>query len=403
MKYLYFGTICEQEKYYRMRQSFRVKPSVAPFVFESALLEGFRENGAALEAISFPVIPAFPKSKYLAWGNRREMLASGYMTTWISTINIPGLKQLGQRISSHILLKKWLKKNAQEEKAVIIYSAYQPISKSIVALCKKYNTKCYAIIPDLPRDMYSVARINSIKKRLSMLYVRAAERVQGKFDGYIYLTEAMKDVINATAPYTVVEGVADVRNVCEPAISEKASEKAVMYAGALSEKYGLRNLIEAFMRTKGNNLQLWLFGSGDYRTQIEQYAQKDSRIRYFGSVPRELVLEYEKKASLLVNVRNAGDEFTKYSFPSKVIEYMLSGTPMLMTRLDGIPKEYFEHTFVLNDNSVDTISDALDRILIQPQEELAAFGKAAQQFIVQHKNSCAQARKIIDFIDTTHH
>lgn len=398
MKILYFGTICNKEQYMQMLTGFRTKPSVAPFVFESALLQGFRDNGAQLEVRSFPVIPAFPKSKHLGWGNRTENLESGYQTQWIGAVNISGIKQMSQRISSHVTLKKWLKENADQEKAVVIYSAYQPISKSIVTLCKKHGTNCYAIIPDLPRDMYSVARINPVKKFLSGFYVRSAVKTQGCFDGYIYLTGHMKEVINPAAPYIVVEGIANGAEAQELSLQNKAAPKAIMYAGALSEKYGLRNLIEAFLAADLGDTQLWLFGSGDFREEIEKYAQTDPRIRFFGRVPREEILEYEKQATLLVNVRSDSDAFTKYSFPSKVIEYMLSGTPLLMTRLAGIPEEYYGYTFSVSDNSVETLKAEFEKICAMPAQELLAFGAKAQEFIAGQKNSRIQAEKILDLI-----
>ena len=92
----------------------------------------------------------------------------------------------------------------------------------------------------------------------------------------------------------------------------------------LSEKYGLKNLVEAFCAAKIENAQLWLFGSGDFQTEIQKYAATDARIKYFGRIPRNEILEYEKKATLLVNVRDDHDAFTKYSFPSKVITPWLS-------------------------------------------------------------------------------
>lgn len=398
MKILYFGTICNREHYTQLLDAFKTKPSIAPFVFESALLKGFSDNHAELEVRSFPVIPAFPKSKHLWWGSRTEKLESGYQTTWLSAINISGIKQLSQRISSYITLKKWLKENKNAEKVVLIYSAYQPISKSIVTLCEKYATKCYAIIPDLPRDMYSVAKINPVKKFLSGFYVRAAVNTQGRFDGYIYLTEHMKDAINAKAPYIVVEGIANSTEARELSLQDKASEKAIMYAGALSEKYGLRNLIEAFNAAGIANTQLWLFGSGDFQEEIAKYAQSNPRIRFFGRVSREEILEREKKATLLVNVRDDNDAFTRYSFPSKVIEYMLSGTPLFMTRLSGIPEEYYDYTFSASDNSVETLKAEFEKICAMPAEELLAFGAKAQRFISEQKNSRIQAAKILEFI-----
>lgn len=400
MKYLYFGTICAPETYMPMLEKFRVKPSVAPFVFESALLKGFREQGAELEAISFPVIPAWPKSKHLAWGCRKERLESGYPTTWIGAINVSGIKQLCQRIVSRILLKRWLRKHKDEEKAVLIYSAYQPISKSIVSLCKKQkSTKCYAIIPDLPRDMYNLAKVKSIKKVASQMYVREAEKVQGRFDGYVYLTEAMGQVINPEKPFVVVEGIADVGLAQEQALTEKEAGFVVMYAGALYEKYGIKNLLDAFCALERQDAQLWLFGSGDMEQELETHAAQDPRIRYFGRVSRDEVLECERKATVLVNVRDDKDEFTKYSFPSKTIEYMLSGTPMLTTKLPGIPEEYFKYLYSVSDNQVETLREMLEQLATQPAEELLSFGAQAQRFVVEQKNARAQAGKILQFMN----
>lgn len=399
MRLLYFGTICNKENYMAMRENFRVKPSMAPFVFETALLQGMAQTGAQVDAISFPVIPAFPKSKHLFWGNREQTLESGYKTTWIRAVNLSGLKQLCQRWSSAKLLKRWLKANAGEEKAVLLYSAYAPVAKSIVKNCKKYSAKCYCIIPDLPRDMYAVAKINPVKKFLSRFYVRSAQKVQGQFDGYIYLTEAMKEVINPDAPYTVVEGIANVAEARTLTPEDKAPGKVVMYAGALSEKLGLGNLVEAFLQADVPESQLWLFGDGDFRPKAEAYAKQDSRIQYFGSVDRQTVLQREKQATLLVNVRDGSDSFTRYSFPSKVIEYMLSGTPMFMTKLPGIPEEYYGYTYAVDDNRVQTLKEGLRQVLNRTPEELMAFGSKAQDFIREHKNARAQAQKIRAFME----
>lgn len=398
MKYLYFGTICNEKTYMKMRDGFKVKPSVAPFVFETALLKGFKENQVDLEIRSFPVIPAFPKSRYLGWKGKEIKLELGYEGQWIGAINISGIKQLTQRISSYITLKKWLRENNNEDKAVIIYSAYQPVSKSIVKLCKKYNTKCYAIIPDLPRDMYSVARTKPIKKLFSKIYVHAAIKTQGRFDGYIYLTEQMKNVVNLHAPYIVVEGIADATEARKLNLEDKSHVKAIMYAGSLNARHGLQNLIEAFNEANIGETELWLFGGGDFQEEIERYAQLNPKIRFWGRVSREEILNYERKASLLVNVRNSNDDFTKYSFPSKVIEYMLSGTPLFMTKLPGIPKEYYRYSYWAEDNDVKTLKQQFELIFSKEQEELLAFGAKAQSFIANHKNGVIQAKRIIEFI-----
>jgi hypothetical protein len=118
-------------------------------------------------------------------------------------------------------------------------------------------------------------------------------------------------------------------------------------------------------------------------------------------VERAQILEREKQASLLVNVRDNHDEFTKYSFPSKVIEYMLSGTPMFMTRLSGIPVEYYNYVYSVTNNEVETLRIAMEEICRKSPEELMAFGRNAQEFIKNEKNGRVQAKKILSFFNDT--
>ena len=51
---------------------------------------------------------------------------------------------------------------------------------------------------------------------------------------------------------------------------------------------------------------------------------------------------------ILVNFRSPNEELTKYSFPSKILEYISSGSLVLSTRLLGIPDEYFSYIVPLD-------------------------------------------------------
>ena len=143
--------------------------------------------------------------------------------------------------------------------------------------------------------------------------------------------------------------------------------------------------------------QLWLFGSGDYEEDIKAAAAKDSRIKFFGRVDRETIMKKEQEASLLLNLRNPEDDYTKYSFPSKMIEYMISGTPMLTTRLPGIPDEYNNYLYTV-DYDFNRMAQMIDAILRDTPENRQSLGKKAQDFVMQHKNCEHQVSRMIDFI-----
>lgn len=393
MKLLYFGTVCNREAFEQRQKKSRQKASAAPLNFESALLEGFAAHGADMTVYSFPMVASFPNSSLFSWGARKEKIAGGYECSWLPAINLKGLKQLSQRICVRKALKMIRKKQAD---AVLIYSVYAPVAGPVLRACKKYHVPCYCILADLPRDMYENRKMSRGKKFLSRFYTKGAVKLQGAFDGYVYLTEAMAQVIAPDKPYIVAEGIADSMLLAFPQPRQK--KKAVMYAGALNEKYGIATLAEAFFSLDLPDWELWVFGEGDLSERFSRWAKKENRLRFFGRVDRAEVLSREAQASLLVNPRPTGDAYTQYSFPSKTIEYMLSGTPLLMTRLSGIPEEYFAYTFCAESGSLEELRQLLHSTLSLKSETLAEAGLRAREFILSRASSDAQAKRILEFI-----
>ena len=398
MKVLYFGTVCDLEGYEQTVKRCKTKPTIATIVFESALLEGFRQNGLELDVFSTPMIPNFRHSKLLYWGRRRETLKCGYSCTWLRTMNVLFFKQITRRLDGRRVLKKWLLENRGEDLVVLTYGISPYLSKDILSLCRKYGARNCAIVPDLPRDMFMNLPKNSLGARLKQRYLKSTIRMQGKFDGYVYLTDAMSTEVNPNKPYVVMEGILNPLCVSEDHAEQKSSPRGIMYAGMLHEKYGILNLVDAFEAAKIADTELWLFGNGTAVEAIRAREAKNPRIRYFGSVTHDEILTYERQASLLVNPRSSKEQFTKYSFPSKTIEYMASGTPLLTTRLEGIPTEYFDYVFSVEDNGVMQLKNALLEIFSLSDEELSRRGKAAKQFILEHKNAKKQSRRVIDFL-----
>ena len=210
----------------------------------------------------------------------------------------------------------------------------------------------------------------------------------------------MNELVNPkNKPYVVIEGMVDIKmNKMQNKIEDKHEEKVIIYAGALYEKYGVKSLIEAFIELKDNDVRLWLFGDGDLANEINTYQEKDSRIKYFGVVPNEHVVREQLKATLLVNPRPSIEEFTKYSFPSKNMEYMASGTPVLTTPLQGMPQEYNDYVYLFEDETVDGMIKTLNTVLSKDKKELHHKGISAKEFVLKEKNNVVQAEKIVDMI-----
>ena len=166
----------------------------------------------------------------------------------------------------------------------------------------------------------------------------------------------------------------------------------------IEEKYGVVDLVKAFMKINDDEWTLELFGNGSSVNKIRELSKKDPRIHLRGMAPNAQVLQEQKEVELLVNPRNDTQSFTKYSFPSKVIEYMGSGTPMIGYKLSGMPDEYKEYFYCV-DNTKDGLYKTLKKAMELSSAERRDMGYKAQKFIVTEKTAVVQCRKIVEMLE----
>ena len=121
-----------------------------------------------------------------------------------------------------------------------------------------------------------------------------------------------------------------------------------MFSGTLTEVGGILWLLEAFATIPDPNLALWITGRGDLVSRVEQAARDDRRIRYLGFVDREQLLELYGQASILANPRPSWLPEHRYNFPSKLIQYMATGRPVITTETGDVG-EYEPFVYLLRE------------------------------------------------------
>jgi glycosyltransferase involved in cell wall biosynthesis len=178
----------------------------------------------------------------------------------------------------------------------------------------------------------------------------------------------------------------------------KAHPKVLLYAGGIHREYGIAWLTEAFLSADMPGWELHIYGDGNYREALTQIAKTHSQVKYLGLCPNQEVVEAQRRATLLVNPRPTDAEFVKYSFPSKTMECMASGTPLLTTRLPGMPGEYAPYVYFFEEESKEGFTRSLRRFLSLPEEQYFAHGKEARAFVLNEKNNEKQAGKLLEFL-----
>lgn len=253
-------------------------------------------------------------------------------------------------------------------------------------LGKRYNIPVIGIITDLP-GMLGVE--NKATRKTVM-------RMQN-FDGYILLTEQMNEIVNPNhRPYIIMEGLCASQL---PELYLGKRRKVILYSGSLwKNDAGIEYLVQGFINAKLSGYELHLYGTGELVPWIEEISKEHQNVKYMGCVTNSEMVKIQSDAMLLVNPRPSKEEFCKYSFPSKTIEYMASGTPVLMTRLPGVPSEYFDYVYTIEDETSEGMCKTLEIVLSKEEKDLKEFGASAREFVKEKKSQKWQSERVYKFI-----
>lgn len=392
MKFLFIGSISPKCIIDELLEN-GVYAEYAADTFQRALLSGFEDNGCDIDLITAPSMMSYPQyGRFIQKGfSFSKNSGDNYSGESVGFINLPVVKLVCKFINISSLLRKKELSNMP----IVIYGAtsFQLLATTIFARkCKKY-----LIVPDLPEFMSGSKNI--IYRLLKRIDRYIINYTLNYIDGFVLLSRAMAVPMKVgNKPQVLVEGLytSQDNNASLLSVASK-QEKVVLYTGKIEERFGLRDLLEAFTQIEGDEYRLWICGGGETDI-LDEYIGKDSRITYFGTLPREKVLKMQREASLLVNPRHSNEEFTKYSFPSKTMEYMASGTPTLMCKLESIPESYHKHLFFFEDESIAGMRCRIQELLDSPQGEMRRFGESASRFIIENKNAKVQTLKIVEMI-----
>ncbi len=361
--------------------------------FQQALLEGLQAHlPTPIERINVLPVGVYPlhyRKLFLqnqAWPDEH--------IHQIGCINLPVLKQWQRAQQATKALLQWTSESASN-RAILLYSLYLPYLEAVQAVRRQVrDLRAYVVVTDLPNEW----GIDSGHRGL----LKWAERRMGEktlalckeMSGFVLLTDAMREVLPvADKPYCVMEGLVSQEELAQ---CDKIPDRpVVLYTGTLNREFGIDRLIQAFTDERLRNAELWLCGGGDMESDIRAACQTQTNLRYFGFVSRQKALRMQQQATVLVNPRGSEGAYTRYSFPSKTLEYMRSGKPVVCHRLSGIPHEYAEYLCYASEETSAGLADAMHAVLSLSQQERQAIGARARAFALEKKNAAAQARRIL--------
>ncbi|WP_447405957.1 glycosyltransferase [Clostridium perfringens] len=400
---LFIGGVFQKDKEKNI-----VKKSKGPIQYAANTLQwnfinGIEENiNRNIEILNAVFVSSYPKYYDEIW-IKKELWSHKDDSNDIDIgfLNLFGIKNVFRCINIKKNIFKWYKKDLNNRN-IIIYSMHLPFIYAAVEVKKIFNDlNIVLIVPDLPEFMDLSMNKNKIKKFLKNIDRKVIYSKLKYIDSFVLLTEHMKEKLNISEnqKYEVIEGMCESNiNFSNKINSISDKEKILLYTGTLQKQYGILDLLEAFSNLNHCNLKLWICGDGDAKDDVILACKENKKITYFGQVCRNEALKLQEKSTILVNPRRSSGEYTKYSFPSKTMEYLLAGKPVVMRKLDGIPKEYEEYLFFTKDDSVDSLTNEIYKLYMKSDEELEYIGRKGKEFVVNEKNYIVQSNKLINLL-----
>ena len=258
------------------------------------------------------------------------------------------------------------------------------LNKEYVMLVDTINPTCLTLatkikeqyrIPLIGVCITSPSNINGTMRSYALKIFELAKNC----DGYISLTEDLNDLYNENFRHSlVIEGLVDRER---PDDSLEPSKPYFFYSGSMLSKYGVYNLIKAFRGVNSLNYELLIAGHSVNQEEIKEATKKMKNIKYLGTIPHNEVLTLQSHSIANINPRPVSQDLNRYTFPSKLFEYLASGSVTISTRQNKIASE-IEDAIWVDSNSVEDLRDAMLEVLDLKEEARHEMAQKAKEKVL---------------------
>lgn len=366
--------------------------SIAGNKMQIGFIKGLKKNNANVKVISVEPQKMWKFNKKPILIKSKKRIIEKCKTNMISFINLPILKQ----ISIYLNIYKNLNNiNFNNNTIIIVYNTMSFFALPVLKISKKKKCKSLAIVADLPIIK---------KKNLTMkIEDKIQEKLISRFDGIIPLTENIAHDFAPNKPYCLVEAGYDPSDYVDIKIDEyidSSSKKIwnIVFSGTLNELSGIQLVLSAMDLVKNKNIILNIYGDGELKKYVIDASKKNSNICYHGKVDNNEMISIQANCDVLICPRCSDNYTTKYTFPSKILEYLCVGVPIICNPLPGIPKEYDKYLCYCESENKEDWANTIKKVISKDYNIYKTKALEAKQNFIKEKTWDAQCKKVIKFL-----
>lgn len=375
MKILFLGSVTNEVEIETLSGK-----SIAGNKMQLNVLRGLNQyKDVEIKVISTLSIASFPKDK-LYQKYTESQLDTNFNAKQVPFINIPILKQVSQTFS--IFIFSFIHLLFNKDSVIFSFNIFPQQGIALYLNSLIFKCKTVTLLADLPID--DVVNRNFLWKFLRSIFDSLTNKLINKVDNLIVLNRNVIEYYSFKKRYIVIDGAINPDDFIKNETFIVKKVKNVVYSGALVEYNGIRELIECFIGLENGNI-LDIYGNGYLQDEVKKYSESNKNIFYHGSVSNEEMRQIQKNAWLLINPRNSNNLIAKLTFPSKLLEYMASGTAVISTIIPGMDQIYFNLLYILESNNPEDIRQMILKLNNLSEQHLYEKGKKAKEYVLKNK------------------
>lgn len=371
--------------------------SPAGNLFQERLIAGLVEAGLAPSLVlSCRPLPAFPRDGQLVVRCRQVRLSCGIPVVLVPFLNLILAKQVLVGLSVFARLVWWGWRHRADARIVYTYNLTMPPGLFTLLGARCIGARAVASLNDI--NVPGRGAPCSWPWRLD--YAFHALLVP-RFDGLVVVSRAIARDFAPRVKHILVEGGLSmdmVESLVRRSTPEPRCQFLVAFAGRMKEANGVREMLRAIARLPGTQYRFLIAGDGPLSEEVRLAAQLDPRIDYRGFLKIHDLLSIYMQADVLINMRLTKTMQTKYFFPSKLIELLASGTPVISTCTGHVEEEFAGFLLPLRDETPEGLAQAIQAVELAGPRLRREIGSRAREYMLAHKTWQAHAARIDAFL-----
>ena len=358
--YLTNSMLCED--FDELNKNALIKANPSNQNFHNRLIRAFAKHHQVI-AISYRPLATYGKPSFLPYAWKKTKRITYH---YLPIHNRKYIKQKRIIDDGTKLVSRILKAPKTTAPLLIVDALNGTLRQLAKKIAKKYKLKTLAIVTDNPLLLSGANQ----KK------AESAIKDMQKFDYYLPMTQALDILVNPShKPHCNITGISEERQ-----FHSSYDKPYLFFCGALHERYGINNLIQAFMTTD-YEIELLIAGHGpDHYVRLME--KKDPRIKFLGQLTQGDIFKYESGALININPRPFDRALNVYSVPSKFFEYMTSGAPTMSTEHELLTPKYEKLVIWAGSGSPSELKTALVQFMALSNAARDRMAKKAKETVL---------------------